>query len=116
MGTNSAALERIWSTAVGDARRALEETLSPTDLQTLLLEVARRRAGQRRPADLMRRWQEDRYVRPAAVDPRSVSKVVAQLWELLPAEFVGLELSPVSLQQLIIRKTQASEKEFEETA
>ena len=90
------ALERIWSTAMQDPRRALEETLSPTDLQTLLLGVARARAAQRRPADLLRRWREDRYVRPADVDPRSVSKVVAQLWELLPAQVVGLELSPVT--------------------
>jgi hypothetical protein len=96
MATNAAALERIWLQAMADPRRALEEALSPSDLQTLLLDVARTRAAQRRPADLMQRWRDDRYVRPAGVDPRSVAKVVAQLWDLLPAQFSGLELSPVT--------------------
>lgn len=96
MGTNSAALARIWSRAMPNPRRALEEALSPTDLQTLLLEVARARAAGRRPADLVRRWREDRYVRPATVDPRALSKLVAQLCALLPEQFVGIELSPVT--------------------
>ena len=36
--------------------------------------------------------------------------------EASAARTAGLELSPVSLQQLVIRKTQSSEREFEETA
>jgi hypothetical protein len=44
----------------------------------------------------MRRWQADRFVRPAASDPRRIAAVEAWLWQLLPAEFSGIELSPVT--------------------
>lgn len=44
----------------------------------------------------MRRWQQDRFVRPAAADPRRVAAVEARLWEMLPGEFTGVELSPVA--------------------
>jgi hypothetical protein len=44
----------------------------------------------------MRRWQHDRFVRPAASDPRRVAAVEARLWQLLPAEFTGIDLSPVT--------------------
>jgi hypothetical protein len=69
--------------------------LSPTDLQTLLLDVAQTRAAAVTPADLLRRWGADRFVRPAGADPRALAEVEARLWELLPAEFDGVELSPV---------------------
>jgi len=44
----------------------------------------------------MGRWREDRFSRPAGVDPRLLSRVVAQLWAALPAQFAGIELSPVT--------------------
>ena len=58
--------------------------------------MARARADQATPADVMRRWQQDRFVRPAACDPRRVAVVEARLWQLLPAGFTGVELSPVT--------------------
>ncbi len=88
--------ERIWQAMPAGAREALTRDLPPTDLQTLLIAVARARADQATPADLMRRWQHDRFVRPAASDPRRVAVVEARLWQLLPAEFNGIELSPVT--------------------
>jgi len=78
------------------SREALARDLPPTDLQTLLIGVARARADRVTPADVMRRWQHDRFVRPAASDPRRVAAVEARLWQLLPAEFTGIELSPVA--------------------
>ena len=74
----------------------LAEQLSPTDLQTLLLDLVRSRAARVDPARLMRRWVEDRFVHPATVDPRRLARLVARAWELLPAEFAGVELSPVA--------------------
>lgn len=44
----------------------------------------------------MQRWRQDRYVTPSASDPREVSRTEARLWELLPEEFTGVELSPVT--------------------
>ena len=69
--------------------------LPGSDLQTLLMAVARDRAGRVRPADLLRRWRQDRLVRPAATDPRALSRLEARLWELLPHDVDGVQLSPV---------------------
>ena len=44
----------------------------------------------------MQRWRQDRYVLPSASDPREVWRTEARLWALLPAEFTGVELSPVT--------------------
>ncbi len=90
------AADRIVRALPPGTRTALERDLPPTDLQTLLIAVARARASQVTAADVLRRWQQDRFVRPAPCDPRRLSAVEARLWELLPAEFAGLELSPVA--------------------
>ena len=87
---------RVWRQLAASPRAALEQELAPADLQTLLLEVSRSRAAAVTPARLMQRWQQDRYVRPAACDPRLVWRIEARLWELLPAEFTGIDLSPVA--------------------
>jgi len=89
-------MERIWRMVTTAPRAALEQQLSPTDLQSLLLDVVRTRAGRVTPARVLRRWREDRLVRPASQDPRVLVKVEARLWEMLPGSFVGVELSPVA--------------------
>lgn len=90
------AAKRVGRALPAGAREALEHDLSPTDLQTLLITVARARADQITAADVMRRWQHDRFVRPAASDPRRLAAVENRLWQLLPARFTGIELSPVT--------------------
>jgi hypothetical protein len=90
------AAERVWGALPAGAREALERGLPPTDLQTLLIAVAKARADQATAADVVRRWQHDRFARPAASDPRHLAAVEARLWQLLPAEFTGIELSPVT--------------------
>jgi hypothetical protein len=89
-------MERLWRAVEAEPRRALEVGLAPTDLQSLLLEVARRRAEQVTPSRVARRWREDRFVRPSVHDPRVLSRVEARLWAMLPDGFVGVELSPVA--------------------
>ena len=74
----------------------LEDGLSPTDLQSLLLDLARTRAHRTTPASVRRRWQQDRFVRPSPIDPRWLAEVNLHLWRLLPPEFEGLALSPVT--------------------
>lgn len=76
------------------ARSVLAEGLSPTDRQTLLLDLARTRAARVDPARLLQRWSEDRFVHPSPIDPRRLTPLVARVWELLPAEFAGVDLSP----------------------
>jgi hypothetical protein len=77
-------------------RELLSRRVPPTDLQTLLLSVARDRAASVTPAELLRRWQSDRFVRPAESDPRWLSEVEARMWSVVPRSFEGLELSPVA--------------------
>jgi hypothetical protein len=90
------AAERIWRAMPPGTREALERDLPPTDLQTLLIAIARARADQATAADVMRRWQSDRFVRPATSDARRLAAVEARLWQLLPVEFTGIDLSPVA--------------------
>jgi hypothetical protein len=87
---------RVWRQLEAAPRAALERDLSQADLQSLLLDVARRRAATATPARLMQRWRQDRCVTPSASDPRKVSRTQARLWDLLPGEFTGVELSPVT--------------------
>jgi hypothetical protein len=74
----------------------LAEELNPSDLQSLLLEVARRRSLKRRPSEIVREFKESRFFRPARPP-------VAQLlaWDNLAVElahgrFELLELSPTA--------------------
>jgi len=85
---------RVWARLPPGSREALDG-LSATDLQTLLLSLARTRSARVRPADLMRRWREDRFVRPAPTDPRALAALEERLWRLLPSAVDGVELSPV---------------------
>ncbi|MFG2057367.1 hypothetical protein ACGFI9_25445 [Micromonospora sp. NPDC048930] len=94
-GGLSGAERRVWAALPAGTRTALAG-LPATDLRTLLLTVARDRAATVRPADVLRRRREDRFVRPADVDPRALARIEARLWELLPADVAGVELSPVA--------------------
>jgi hypothetical protein len=90
------AVERVWARLPAGARAVLEDELAPTDLQTLLLSLARTRAHQVDLLRLRRRWQQDRFVRPSGTDPRRLAATAAHLWRMLPADFDGLALSPVT--------------------
>jgi hypothetical protein len=88
--------ERIWSKLPERSREALIDGLSPSDLQSVLLDVSRERAAKVTPARLLQRWQQDRFVRPSQSDPRQLVKTQQRLWERLPEQFTGVELSPVT--------------------
>jgi len=90
---------RVWrqvEAAPHGPRDALEQKLTPADLQTLLLDVSRHRAAAVSPARLMRRWRDDRYVQAAGSDPRRGWALEARLWAQLPDTFAGVDLSPVA--------------------
>lgn len=88
--------ERVWARLPAGVREVLVDQLSPTDLQSLLLDVARSRAQVVTPARLRDRWRNDRFVLPGPVDPRRLAETDAALWRLLPEEFEGVTLSPVT--------------------
>ncbi len=91
-----AAEQRAWGEVPAETRQALETGLAPTDLQTLLMAVARARARVVTPARILQRWRDDRFVRPSVGDPRLLAQLEARLWQLLPDRFAGVELSPVT--------------------
>jgi histidinol phosphatase-like enzyme (inositol monophosphatase family) len=70
--------------------------LPPTDLQSLLLAVARRRAGGLRVADVLARYGENRLTRPSRADPARLLELHRLAFSLLPPGFERVELSPVA--------------------
>ena len=88
--------ERFWAKLPDGSRDALVNGLSQSELQSVLLDVSRERAAKVKPARLLQRWQQDRFVRPSTVDPRKLVKTQQRLWELLPDKFAGVQLSPLA--------------------
>ena len=72
----------------------LAERLTPTDLQSLLLEVCRLRA-RRKPSALLANYQTNRFVAPSAVAPTCLLRWEQTAFSQLPQEFQPLALSPV---------------------
>lgn len=73
----------------------LAEGLAGTELQSMLLEVMRRRARARAPADVLAQYRRDRFTSPAAIDQREAVAIDGHL--LAAADgFEALELSPVA--------------------
>jgi len=74
----------------------LAERLTPTDLQSILLEVYRLRSGQLHSSTVLSNYQVNRFVRPSTVPPTQLLKwEQVALWQL-PQEFQALALSPVA--------------------
>jgi hypothetical protein len=73
----------------------LARELAPTDLQSLLLAVARRRAEATTTADVLRRYRSDRFVGPSNSDPAQADELERAALALLPDAFERLDLSPV---------------------
>ena len=73
----------------------LASRIAGNELQSLLLEVMRRRASVRTPHEVLAQYRRDRFVRPAAVDQRESVAIDAHL--LAAADgFDAIELSPVT--------------------
>ncbi len=87
----------LWKTAGldGAALEALAEGLPASELWSLLLGVLARRAGRRSPVELLRQWENDRFVQPAFIDQRALIALDGHL--LAAAEgFEAIELSPLA--------------------
>ena len=90
-------LQRIDRRAgVEDLASILAERLRPTERQTLLLEVARRDAAKRRPAEVLADYEANRFVRPAVVSPADLLEWQRIVTATLPAEFEVMALSPLT--------------------
>jgi hypothetical protein len=74
----------------------LSERLAPTDLQSLLLAVQRARASRLTPSDILRAYEHDRLVRPAALDPGRRASLEQLAVRLAPEGYEFVELSPLA--------------------
>ncbi len=89
-------LERILTTAdIPDLLEVLTNRLSLSDLQSLLLEVYRRRAASLKPSDLLQQYEYNRFTTPSQVSPQQLMEFDRLAYSLLPSGFEVLELSPV---------------------
>ncbi|HJT57687.1 MAG TPA: hypothetical protein VJ761_14385 [Ktedonobacteraceae bacterium] len=89
-------IERIQREAgIPELIDVLAERLDPTDLQSLLLEVYRRRAVKIKPGQLLERYEQDRFVRLSEVAPQVLTDFDRLVWSLLPDDYTAVELSPV---------------------
>jgi hypothetical protein len=73
----------------------LVNQLTPTDLQSLLLEVYRRRAAKQIPATLLASYEHNRFVRPSPISPQLLIEVDRLAFSLAAPMFEPLELAPV---------------------
>ncbi|WP_218651738.1 hypothetical protein [Nostoc sp. C052] len=89
-------LERILTTAdTPDLLDILTNRLSLSDLQSLLLEVYRRRTASLKPSDLLQQYEHNRFATPSQVSPQQLMEFDRLAYSLLPSGFEVLELSPV---------------------
>src|SRR4051812_29615598 len=70
--------------------------LAPTDLQSLLLEVYRRRVQGLTAKAGLDQYQPDRFLTPACGDPRCLLEFDRLAFSLLPRAYEPLELAPVT--------------------
>lgn len=89
-------LRRIDRAAGVDDLAGVLERLSPTDLQSLLLEVHRRRVRRLTPKAVLDRYASNRFVQPAASPPENLLELDRRAFALLPDAYEALELSPVA--------------------
>jgi hypothetical protein len=74
----------------------LADRLSPTDVQSLLLAVHRRRAAALTPATVLDRYEHSRFTAPSALDPLVLAAFHAMAFDVLASTgYAGVELSPV---------------------
>ena len=89
-------VDRIVSeSGVPELLELLAERLAPTDLQSLLLEVYRRRAAAITPARLLANYAANRQVQPSAASPATLLEFDRLAFSLAAPTFEPLELAPV---------------------
>jgi hypothetical protein len=90
-------MERNWTHAgiQEAAYTALAQGLAASELWSLLLGVAERRAAQRSAASVLQQWERDRFVCPSYIDQRTLNQLDSHLLAAA-AEFEALELSPLA--------------------
>ncbi|MFC5409242.1 hypothetical protein ACFPMF_07990 [Larkinella bovis] len=80
-----------------DLVRILSDELTPSELNSLLLEVFDRQTGRLSPTALLGHYQKNRFVKPANIDFLALRDLETQLLNIFEAfHFQPVELSPVA--------------------
>jgi hypothetical protein len=90
------ALSRILREHGEDLLTTLSERLTPTDLQSLMMEVYRLRGTRQSPGALLEQHQENRFLRPSPMDPRTTMEYEALAFRLAGPMFEPIDLSPLA--------------------
>ncbi len=93
--TNAIVDRIVRESGVANLLDILVEQLTPSDLQSLLLEVYRRRAAKHTPATLMASYEHNRFVRPSATSAQALIEFDRLAMSLAAPLFEPLELAPV---------------------
>jgi hypothetical protein len=89
-------IERIVKqSGVAEIMEVLTTRLSLTDLQSLLLCVYKERAASLSAADVLKQYQNNRFVKSANIDPTETTRFNALAFAQLPQGFLPIELSPL---------------------
>ncbi len=86
----------VRESGVPDLLDVLAERLVPSDLQSLLIEVYRRRAARQAPADLLEQYRHNRFVQPSPTSPRAFLELDLLAFSLASPPFEPIELSPLA--------------------
>jgi hypothetical protein len=90
-------IERILnSTGQPDLIELLTDRIPLPDLQSLLLEVYRRKTKKITPEKLLYQYQHNRFLKPSNLYTTKFIKFDQLTFSLLPADFTPIELSPLS--------------------
>ena len=79
----------------GDALEGLVRRLPPTDLQSLMLHVYRKRSAKRSAPEIFAQYQRSLMLRPSAADPRALIEVERLAFESAAA-FEAVDLAPIA--------------------
>jgi hypothetical protein len=82
-------------TGIPNLVETLTESIGPTDLQSLLLEVYERVVQRRRPQKVLSDYVSNRFTQPSRTDPLDLNRWDGVAFSHLPAEFSPIEFSPV---------------------
>lgn len=80
---------------IPDLVELLGSRLAPTDLQSLLLAVYRRRAAELTPSALLERYEQNPFAQPSTIDPTTLLGLDRLAFALLPDAWERVELAPV---------------------
>lgn len=90
------ALNRILKVHGQDLLHTLADRLAPSDLQTLLMEVADRKVRRRTPQNLLDQYESNRFLHPSPVEPEVVLNFDQIAFRMAKPDFESIEISPLS--------------------